>query len=409
LAYYGIHPYSYGDIRHDPQPLPGDSYVTSIIKHVTTVLPSRVFNSILITKYESGSDYLPPHSDNESSIEKDSVIACISMGGIRDIYFESNTGANLSVELPHGSVYCMTRQSQDVFRHGIPRRPNSTMRISITLRQLHPESAVLPDEEVASFLEDLASHSDKPPPNVATQYEPTASPPQRHFECPVLKDCEPDLVTNSTNHGRSTSVFISSSLFKQLDGKKLSSEHQDAIVFSFPGASAEEILVKLQDDRRFNNINPGSVKQIFLLCGSNNVDRILNVPRQRWRTIIDEHEFVFNRRKLSDALDGINNLGIFLHEWAVTAKVNIINILPRTSRARNVVINALNTFIDKFCDTHSFLKMIQTETSRHLFSDQQGHRKKLYFSAYGEDNVHLTEAGLSRLANHLKYVAHNNS
>ena len=108
-----------------------------------------------------------------------------------------------------------------------------------------------------------------------------------------------------------------------------------------------------------------------------------------------------------DTTNDIMNIGIYLHECFNGSAINFINILPRASRARNLIINDLNKFIGEFCASKSYLNMVNTESTRSLFSHTSGIRKDLYFSEKGNDNVHLTSLGVARLAKHLKFIAHN--
>ena len=69
LSYYGLSKYSYNTIVHEPKPLPSpEHYISKIIDHLKSVLPLFEFNSLLITKYQNGTDFIGYHSDNESEI-----------------------------------------------------------------------------------------------------------------------------------------------------------------------------------------------------------------------------------------------------------------------------------------------------------------------------------------------------
>ena len=50
--------------------------------------------------------------------------------------------------------------------------------------------------------------------------------------------------------------------------------------------------------------------------------------------------------------------------------------------------------------------MISTEKHRDLFTFKNGIRKHYFFLNKGEDNVHLNNLGIVRLAKYLKYFAH---
>jgi alkylated DNA repair dioxygenase AlkB len=417
-AYYGPYPYSYGGITHTPNELPDCSYLDTIMKHVAIVMPELVFNSILVTKFVDGSDYLALHSDNEDSIVKDSIVATITLGEPRVVRFQSKSDGSIApltkLTAEHGSMYLMSRSSQEIFKHEVPKCPSSGMRISITLRHILPKPALaVPelgyDPEVVGFLSELQYAPDgdtdgcrKSPSSKSA----TTTPSQRTVLAATTPINHRSNPTRPTEKERSTTVYISSSLFRNMDEKKLSSNQQEAKVFSFPGATAQEMLIRLQSDRRFNTIDPNRVKQVFVLCGSNNVDKILSVPRSHWNSVIHDKGIQFSNHCLIDTTNDITNLGIFLHERMQESTINFINILPRASRTRNVIINDLNTFIGEFCDSHSYLNMVNTESTRNLFS-HLGFRKDLYFIKKGDDNVHLTSLGVARLANHLKYTAHN--
>ena len=93
-------------------------------------------NSCLVNKY-SGSDVsLPEHSDNESSIDPKSSIFTVSIGAKANIVFRDiSDGTETHHECKSGSLYYMSRHSQDFFTHRIN---NSDMgedvRYSLTFR-----------------------------------------------------------------------------------------------------------------------------------------------------------------------------------------------------------------------------------------------------------------------------------
>lgn len=389
LAYYGQFAYGYGSIQHPPKSIPHNNYINRIINHLETVIPDFKFNSILLTKYRDGSDFIPYHSDNEPGICENSDIVTLSLGGSRDIHFRSTNGAENILPLSHGDIFSMSKSSQHYFQHSVPKDLNCKVpRISVTFRYLQApiEHRCSQDnrdiENVAQFLDKLD--------NASTQ--PSKSAP------PVRK------ITSSTPADAISTIYISSSMFKELDASKLSSNKLSAAVFSYPGATAVQILARAKKDPKFTCIDPCHVQQIYVLCGTNNVDRILGVPKQRYRDRdiglnIDRHE-------LEKSYEDITKLTSFLHGWAQSATVNIINILPRESLARNTVINCLNNYIYYLTTKHDYMNFINTELERNLFSTVDGYRKHGFFSVNGSDNVHLTIKGVVRLGKHLKYLAH---
>ena len=146
---------------------------------------------------------------------------------------------------------------------------------------------------------------------------------------------------------------------------------------------------------------------VILLCGTNDVDSILNSPKHMRSKLLKVDGHKANAKCLDTTNRSIEKLVKKLHEWAPLALINIVNILPRESRVRNEVICDINHFISNLSHTYSYVNMIDTERDRYLFVDQFGFRKSAkFFSNQGEDNVHLNLKGVIRLAKHLKYHAH---
>ena len=97
-------------------------------------------NSCLVNRYQGNMSDLPEHSDDEGDICPTSSIFTVSLGGTRTVVFRNTQD---DVETPvycNGrSLYQMTRQSQDFFKHQIkpePEQEDST-RYSLTFRAIH--------------------------------------------------------------------------------------------------------------------------------------------------------------------------------------------------------------------------------------------------------------------------------
>ena len=391
LAYYGVYSYKYGNVHHLPNPIPqGNYHINKIIEHVIATMPNLAFNSVLITKFRNGNDCLQYHSDNEAEICPNSSIVTISLGETRTIKFRSSdgSGSEQSVSLKHGDLYKMSKISQNSYQHCIPRDYSKLPRISITLRNLIPHADDISTQEV----EHNTPARNYQKRNNGNGFEaPTtdgyqANYPPRHpsQNKPVISDRNKDTVPIST-------VCISSSMFRHLDPNKLSSKHKRVEVLFFPGATAGDMLKRLQNNKTFSSINPVDIKNIFLMTGTNNVDRILN----------DQNNTQFQK-----AIGDIKQLTEFLHHWASSATVNVINILPRTNPVRNEVINHLNYFIYDLCEKTSYMKFKNTESAPcYIFSTKFGIRKNNYFKN-GLDNVHLNSLGVMKLGKYLKFHAH---
>ena len=135
-------------------------------------------------------------------------------------------------------------------------------------------------------------------------------------------------------------------------------------------------------------MNRNNIKQIFVLVGTNNVNGLCN--------------------GLCDFKSVKEDISSLLYElWAIfgNARLNVLNVLPRESRAQNNTVQQLNMIIKNICHSHG-LNFIETDsTEKSYFTKQNGLRKNDLFSV-GYDNVHLSMKGYSVLAKYLKYLAH---
>ena len=386
LAYYGEVPYKYGNITHNETSYKNNPYLCHILEHVKCTLPDLDFNSVLITKFRSGNDCLGYHSDDEPEIRDNSYIVTISLGETRTINFKPIDHENKTistVKLSHGTMYVMTSESQKLFQHSIPRDASIHPRISITLRSLNaPSSDVL----LPSVPRINTNHTLD---NTATQQSSTEPTPE--FGNVIQK---------------SKTLYISSSMFSGLHASKLSSSSQEATVLFYRGATAGQILSRLKNDPKFLSINPRSVNRIYLMCGTNNVDKILNIPFSRCSSFVDIGNVNINKTLLDMTTQEFDQIYHYLHNWNMDATINFVNLLPRVSLARNQVINMLNSYLITECQNTHSANFISTEESRHLFS-RNGYRNNKFYSMAGSDHVHLNNLGIVRISKHLKYLAHN--
>ena len=111
--------------------------LTAVMKSVGDRCKCEV-NSVLINHYAAGDEsYLPEHSDDESSIDPESVICTLSVGGSRVLTFkEKCSGSDTTLSTVDNSLYFMSRSSQNFFTHRIDKTAGSTDRYSLTFRHL---------------------------------------------------------------------------------------------------------------------------------------------------------------------------------------------------------------------------------------------------------------------------------
>ena len=95
-------------------------------------------NQILVNKYTGEDACLPSHSDDERDINPSSNIFTVSIGDSATVSFCSIAdGEKKDLNVAHRSLYAMSRDSQNVFRHGILANPSNTIRYSLTFRCVH--------------------------------------------------------------------------------------------------------------------------------------------------------------------------------------------------------------------------------------------------------------------------------
>lgn len=424
-VYYGKYPYNYSGISHPPRPFSDNHYLLNIISYMKIVMPGLKFNSALLNKYNDGTSCMPPHSDSEHEIDPDSQIVTISFGATRTMEFINTANQSVSlVKLSHGDVMIMDKASQSYYTHAIHPESCSQTRISVTLRNISPpDQAITPhrppplecdNSTITKFLIELNEHQDT---HQGYEYQdqhhdvynnqyqeehlhrdgyqvgyhkPTLRPNLRE---PNYKNMPQQHTQNKelTDNNTQNTIYISSSMFRGLDRSKMSSKDQTADVFFYPGADAHRMLLRLKADQRFQSLMRTSITKIFLLTGSNNIDSIY-----------------YGSKSLQPAYNDISDLVTYLQQRFPQTEINILNILPRQTKGRNDVIAAINSHIKSLCERSASQQLKYIDTiSNNIFSYRNGMQKSQFFSPMGYDNVHLNKSGISRLAKHLKYIAHN--
>ena len=100
-------------------------------------IPTPKLNSCLINKYNTGNDYIRPHSDSSFSFGEFPTIINLSIGAPRYIELKKNSTGEISKQLlESGSIFIMAGSSQKEFTHSIPKCDNcSNVRYSLTFRE----------------------------------------------------------------------------------------------------------------------------------------------------------------------------------------------------------------------------------------------------------------------------------
>lgn len=123
-----------GDVSSDDE-IP--EQLSPLLDKLKIKYPGVTVTECLINRYEGPDSKLPPHSDDELSIDPESSIHTVSLGQKRTVLFTNkfnNTAESLDVA--GRSLYTMTRSSQDYYTHEIQKATDSELRYSITIRHV---------------------------------------------------------------------------------------------------------------------------------------------------------------------------------------------------------------------------------------------------------------------------------
>lgn len=138
LAWFGDVDYAYSGLRHSAAPMPAP--LREMADRITDWLHAKgrpaTFNSVLMNFYRDGNDAISLHSDDESQLGKHATIASISLGATRTFEFRHKSQPlKLEEPLVGGSLLVMLGDTQEHWRHGIPREPAVTEpRVNLTFR-----------------------------------------------------------------------------------------------------------------------------------------------------------------------------------------------------------------------------------------------------------------------------------
>lgn len=108
-----------------------------MLKEKVEQLAHIKFNSVLLNYYRDGNDSVAWHSDRESVLGKNPIIASVSFGQVRsfDIRNKQNHSEHYAVKLEHGSFLLMKPGLQEHWEHRIAKsiKPMKA-RVNLTFR-----------------------------------------------------------------------------------------------------------------------------------------------------------------------------------------------------------------------------------------------------------------------------------
>lgn len=108
------------------------------IKEKIENITSFKFNSVLANLYRDENDSMGLHSDDEKELGKNPVIASLSLGESREIYFKhKNKKLNLIIPQASGQLIVMHGKTQEYWKHEIKKTKKiKKPRINLTFRNI---------------------------------------------------------------------------------------------------------------------------------------------------------------------------------------------------------------------------------------------------------------------------------
>ena len=108
------------------------------IKEKIENITSFKFNSVLANLYRDGNDSMGLHSDDEKELGNKPVIASLSLGETREIYFKhKNKKLNLIIPQASGQLIVMHGKTQKYWKHEIKKTKKiKKPRINLTFRNI---------------------------------------------------------------------------------------------------------------------------------------------------------------------------------------------------------------------------------------------------------------------------------
>lgn len=132
--------YTWSGIRMEPEPW------SAPLERLRARLQEAVglrFNTALANLYRDGNDTVGWHADDEPELGDAPIIASVSLGATRDFVLRHRSRTELvqSIRLSHGSLLIMEGETQEHWKHCVPRRKRvHAPRINLTFRHVRPRA-----------------------------------------------------------------------------------------------------------------------------------------------------------------------------------------------------------------------------------------------------------------------------
>ena len=134
--YTGVGNYSYSGQTKKGKPYPTPiQYLANLIEEYLNI-EKGYLNGCLLNWYRDGNDSISYHKDNEKDMDKDTIIAVLSIGAKRKFYIKNDyTNEVVKYELHNCSLTIMNPICQRLWKHSIPKEKKiKEERISLTFR-----------------------------------------------------------------------------------------------------------------------------------------------------------------------------------------------------------------------------------------------------------------------------------
>jgi alkylated DNA repair dioxygenase AlkB len=144
VAWYGDRGATYRYSGKTYRPNPWTSRLADLRARMEALAQAR-FNSVLLNYYRDNRDSMGLHADDEPELGARPVIASLSLGEERILYFRHKRESRrrgLDLPLPDGSVLLMRGDTQANWKHGMRKlsRPCGP-RVNLTFRWVSPPAA----------------------------------------------------------------------------------------------------------------------------------------------------------------------------------------------------------------------------------------------------------------------------
>lgn len=114
------------------------------LKEKVEAIAELRFNSVLMSWYRNGEDYISWHSDTKTEFGVNQVIASVNFGATRRFLLRRTTNPTEKLDIPlkHGTLLIMRGQTQHYWQHSVPKEAKvSHSRFNLTFRVLKYEQS----------------------------------------------------------------------------------------------------------------------------------------------------------------------------------------------------------------------------------------------------------------------------